>query len=56
MTLVNMKELITQAEQKGVGVGAFNVANMEMIIGVVKASEETDTPVIMQIADGRLPY
>ena len=56
MTLVNMKELITQAEQKGVGVGAFNVANMEMIIGVVKASEETDTPVIMQIAEGRLPY
>lgn len=56
MSLVNMKELIAQAEIKGTGVGAFNVGNMEMVMGVVKAAEETNTPVIMQIAEGRLPH
>ncbi|MBQ9060610.1 MAG: ketose-bisphosphate aldolase [Firmicutes bacterium] len=56
MSLVNMRELIAQAEIKGTGVGAFNVGNMEMVMGVVKAAEEMDTPVIMQIAEGRLPH
>ena len=56
MTLVNMMKLIEQADQKGIGVGAFNVGNMEMIIGVIKAAEETQTPVIMQIAEGRLKH
>ena len=56
MTLVNMMKLIEAADQKGTGVGAFNVGNMEMIIGVVRAAEETQTPVIMQIAEGRLEH
>lgn len=56
MALVNMKELIARADEAGVGVGAFNVGNMEMVMGVVRAAEEMDTPVIMQIAEGRLPY
>ena len=56
MALVNMKELIARANEADVGVGAFNVGNLEMILGVVKAAEEMDTPVIMQIAEGRLPY
>lgn len=56
MALVNMRELIARADAAGVGVGAFNVGNMEMIMGVVKAAEELDSPVIMQIAEGRLPY
>ena len=56
MTLVNMKELIARADSSGTAVGAFNVGNMEMIMGVVKAAEEMNTPVIMQIAEGRLPY
>ncbi|MBQ9015606.1 MAG: ketose-bisphosphate aldolase [Firmicutes bacterium] len=56
MTLVNMKELIARADAAGTGVGAFNVGDMEMIMGVVKAAEETDTPVILQIAEGRLPF
>ncbi|MBQ9015039.1 MAG: ketose-bisphosphate aldolase [Firmicutes bacterium] len=56
MALVNMKELIRQADEAGVACGAFNVANMEMVMGVIKAAEETNTPVIMQIAEKRLPY
>ena len=56
MTLVNMKKLLQQAEQLDIGCGAFNVGNVEMVRGVIKAAEETETPVIMQIAEGRLPY
>ena len=56
MSLVSMKELIADADAVGVGIGAFNVGNMEMIIGVIKAAEESGTPVIMQIAEGRLRY
>lgn len=40
MTLVKMKELLTHAEENNYGVGAFSVANMEMVLGAVKAAEE----------------
>ena len=35
MSLVTMKELLDRAEEKNIAVGAFNVANMEMLIGAV---------------------
>lgn len=56
MSLVTMKYLLKQFDMKNIGCGAFNVGNMEMIMGVVKAAEEMNCPVIMQIAEGRLPY
>lgn len=56
MTLVNMKKLLNEANKKGRGVGAFNVGNMEMVRGVIKAAEKTDTPVIMQLGEKRLYY
>ena len=49
-----MKELLIDAENNGYAVGAFSVGNMEMIMGVIKAAEETNTPVILQIAEKRL--
>lgn len=55
MSLVNLKELITRAEANKTAVGAFSVGNMEMIIGAVKAAEKTSTPIIIQIAEVRLP-
>lgn len=54
MALVTLKELIEQADRKGVAVGAFSVGNMEMILGAVKAAEELETPIILQIAEVRL--
>lgn len=56
MALVKMTDLLQRAEKNGVGCGAFNVGNMEMVRGVIRAAEETDTPVIMQIAEGRLAH
>ena len=43
-----------EAEKKGVAVGAFSVGNMEMVMGAVKAAEELETPIILQIAEVRL--
>ena len=55
MPLVTLKKLITQAEANKAAVGAFSVGNMEMVIGAVKAAEKTNTPIIIQIAEVRLP-
>ena len=41
MPLCNMKDLLKKAEQGNYAVGSFSVANMEMILGVIKAAEET---------------
>lgn len=51
-----MKELLKRAQDGNYAVGSFSVANMEMVLGVIKAAEETDTPVIIQIAEVRLNH
>ncbi|MGB8455131.1 MAG: class II fructose-bisphosphate aldolase [Anaerocolumna sp.] len=51
-----MKSLLVKAEQGNYGVGAFSVGNMEMIIGAVKAAEECNSPVILQIAQARILF
>ena len=56
MGLVNMKTLLSLAEKGGYAVGSFSVANMECILGVIRAAEDCRSPVIMQIAEVRLPY
>ena len=55
MSLVTMQELLDDAEQNGRAVGAFSVGNMEMVMGAVRAAEELRTPIILQIAEVRLP-
>lgn len=52
--LVNMKDLLAGAEKGGYAVGSFSVANMEMVLGVLKAAKELKAPVILQIAEVRL--
>ncbi|MCD8301258.1 MAG: ketose-bisphosphate aldolase, partial [Clostridiales bacterium] len=56
MALVTMKQLLAQAEAEHRGIGAFNVGNMEMIRGAIRAAEELNTPIILQIAEGRLKH
>lgn len=55
MPLVTLETLLKNAEQKKIATGAFSVGNMEMILGAVKAAEENRTPIILQIAEVRLP-
>ena len=52
--LVNMRELLKDAQAGNYAVGSFSVANMEMVLGVIKAAEELNAPIILQIAEVRL--
>ncbi|EOW9527287.1 class II fructose-bisphosphate aldolase [Bacillus cytotoxicus] len=56
MTLVKMKDILEEAMEKNYGVGAFSVANMEMVIGAIRAAEELRSPLILQIAEVRLNH
>ena len=51
-----MKDLLLWAEDHQCAVGAFSVGNMEMVMGAVRAAREAQTPIILQIAEKRLPY
>lgn len=52
--LVNMRELLADAQEGDYAVGSFSVANMEMVLGVLQAAKELNAPVILQIAEVRL--
>ena len=52
--LVNMRDLLADAEDGNYAVGSFSVANMEMVLGVLKAAKELNAPIILQIAEVRL--
>lgn len=52
--LVNMRDLLEDAQNGNYAVGSFSVANMEMVLGVLKAAKELNAPVILQIAEVRL--
>ena len=51
MALVTMKGLLERAKNNHRGIGAFSAGNMEMVKGAIKAAEELDTPIILQIAE-----
>ena len=55
MSIVTLEKLLQNAESKKIAVGAFSVGNMEMVLGAIKAAEESNTPIIIQIAEVRLP-
>ena len=56
MPLVNMSTLLSKAREGGYAVGSFSVSNMEMVLGVLKAVQETKSPAILQIAEVRLNH
>ena len=56
MPLVNMKDLLNDAQKGNYAVGSFSVANMEMVLGIIRAAEETKSPIILQIAEVRLNH
>lgn len=54
--LVTTKEMFKKAYEGGYAVGAFNVNNMEIIQGIVKAAAETKSPLILQVSAGARKY
>ena len=47
--LVNLDYVLNLAEKGNFAIPAFNVYNMETVMGVLKAAEETKAPIIMQV-------
>lgn len=47
--LVNLKQILSMAEQGGYCIPAFNVYNMESVMGALYAAEESRSPVILQV-------
>ena len=47
--LVNLKYVLDLAEKGNFCIPAFNVYNMETVMGVLKAAEEAKAPIIMQV-------
>lgn len=56
MALVPMRLLLDHAAENGYGLPAFNVNNMEQIQSIMRAAEETDSPVILQASRGARNY
>ena len=46
--LVNLQTILKDADQKGYAIPAFNVYNMETVMGIIQAAEEQRSPVILQ--------
>ena len=53
--LVSLKELMKDACAKGYAVGAFNTPNLESVIAVIQAAEETGRGVILNHAEVHFP-
>ena len=53
--LVNLQTILKDADEKGYAVPAFNVYNMETVMGVISAAEELRAPVIIGTAEVLLP-
>lgn len=47
--LVNLKQIIGMAEEGGFCIPAFNVYNIETVMGIISAAEEAKAPVIIQV-------
>lgn len=47
MGLVSMKDMLVKAQREGYGVGNFDVFNLELLQGVMKAQEELKAPIIL---------
>ena len=56
MPLVTSEQMLSDAQQGGYAVGAFNVENMEMIKAVIAAAEELKAPVMLQTTPSTIKY
>lgn len=56
MALVDTKKMFKMAYQNGYAVGAFNVNNMEITQGIVRAIAKEKAPLILQISRGARSY
>ena len=56
MSFVNGNEIFTAARQGHYAVGAFNTNNLEWTRAILKAAQEKNTPVLIQVSMGAAKY
>ena len=56
MPLVTSTEMFKKAYEGGYAIGAFNVNNMEIILGITEAAKEVESPLILQVSAGARKY
>ncbi|BDU54229.1 class II fructose-bisphosphate aldolase [Limnohabitans sp. INBF002] len=56
MALVSMRELLDHAAERGYGIPAFNVNNLEQVQAVMMAADAVGAPVILQASAGARKY
>lgn len=56
MPLVTTKDMFEKAYDGGYAVGAFNINNMEIIQGIMRAADNLNSPVILQASVGAVKY
>jgi len=56
MALITMRQMLDHAAERGYGVPAFNVNNLEQMRAIMQAADQTDSPVIVQASAGARKY
>ncbi len=56
MALVSLRQLLDHAAEHSYGLPAFNVNNLEQVMAIMQAADETNSPVIMQGSAGARKY
>jgi len=54
--LTSPREILLPAFEKGQLIGAFNTGSLEMTMGILRAAEERNRPILLQIAEKRLRH
>jgi fructose-bisphosphate aldolase class II len=56
MARITLRQLLDHAAERGYGVPAFNINNMEQLLAIMVAAQATDAPVILQASRGARSY
>ncbi|MDZ4761281.1 MAG: class II fructose-bisphosphate aldolase [Alphaproteobacteria bacterium] len=56
MARITLRQLLDHAAERGYGVPAFNINNMEQGLAIMEAAEKVDAPVIIQASRGARTY
>jgi len=56
MARISLRQLLDHAAEKGYGVPAFNVNNLEQVRAIMEAADEAHSPVILQASAGARKY
>ncbi len=56
MARITLRQLLDHAAERGYGVPAFNINNMEQVLAIMNAAQAADAPVILQASRGARSY